>query len=100
MAARFSCSGLWWVVHAYTGNGWGDYSGDFYQYNTTSEPAKVPELPTRPPVISFDTYRGTVARLEIIKKKAQALKEEAENIAAAAGLLGFVEVIRSVNFEK
>ena len=98
VAVRFSWDGAWWVVHTYTGNGWGEYSADYYQHNTTSEPAQAPELPKRPQVVSFDTYRGAVMRLDIIKQKAERLKSEADKIAAAAGLDGFVPVISSINW--
>lgn len=100
VAVRFSWDGAWWIVHAYTGNGWGEYSADYYQHNTTTQPATVPELPTRPQVVAFETYRGTVARLDIIKKKAEALKNESEKIAAAAGLLGFVNILSGLKFGK
>ena len=100
VAVRFSWDGSWWIVHTFTGNGWGEYSADYYQHNTTSQPAQVPELPKRPQVVSFETYRRTVVRLDIIKKKAEALKNESEKIAADAGLLGFVEVLGAVNITK
>lgn len=98
VAVRFSWSGSWWSVYTYTGNGWGDYSGEFHQINTTSNPAQVPELPKRPQVVSFDTYRGAVMRLDIIKRKAEQLKNEADKIATAAGLSGFVPVISSISW--
>lgn len=96
VAVRFSWDGSWWIVHTYTGNGWGEYSADYYQH----EPKSAPELPTRPQVVSFDTYRGAVVRLNIIKQKAEQLKSEAEKIATAAGLSGFVPVISSINWGK
>lgn len=68
------------------------HCGKYYQ----TDPEAVWHCAERPPLVDVEQFNKTQAEIKKLIKKAEAIREECEQVARAAGLLGHIEIISEI----